>query len=330
MSFYLGVDAGGTKTHALVSDADGRILGKGMAAGGNHQNGRDSARRNLDAAVSEALRQAGVERSALAHAYFGLAGADRQADLDILHPLLGSIGFAERYTVVCDTIIGLRAGTARPYGVSVICGTGVNCAGVSPSGDMYQCGGFSYMYGDFGGGGGLNVEVFRTVIRSWDGREGPTKLTPMLLEMLGYPTVEAMFHDYLDRSLGVPTDVVRLLFRAASEGDEAALRILTHQGEELALSVKAVIERLGMRKLPFDVVLAGSLLTRGDHGWISGPIAAMLRQTAPGASLVKLDVEPVVGALWGALEADRIDITPEMYRSMRQHREFDDIPIAPL
>ncbi|QJC51614.1 ATPase [Paenibacillus albicereus] len=330
MSYYLGVDAGGTKTHALISDAEGRIVGKGMAGGGNHQNGRESARRNLDAAVTEALRQAGIERAQLARSCFGLAGADRQADFDILHPLLGSIGFTERYDVVCDTIIGLRAGTSRPYGVSVICGTGVNCAGVSPTGDTYQCGGFSYMYGDFGGGGGLNVEAFRTVIRSWDGREGPTKLTPLLLQLLGYPTVEAMFHDYLDRSLGVPTDAARLLFRAAAEGDEAAIRILTHQGEELALSVKAVIERLGMQKLPFDVVLAGSLLTRGDHGWISGPIAAMLREAAPRASLVKLDVEPVVGALWSALEADRIDITPDMYARMRQHREFDEIAIPNL
>ncbi|OXM16876.1 N-acetylglucosamine kinase [Paenibacillus herberti] len=327
MSYYLGVDAGGTKTFTLITDVEGRPLGKGTAQNGNHQNGYEDARGNLDTAVSQALSEAGLSIADVSHAYFGLAGADRATDFDILHPLIQSIGFKNRYTIVCDTIIGLRAGTQHPYGVSVICGTGVNCAGTNPQSETYQCGGFSYMYGDYGGGGGLCIEVFRSVIRSWDGREEPTLLTPMLLEMLGYSSVEEMFHDYLDRNLSVPTDAVRLLFRAAAEGDAVAIRILRHQGEELALSVKAVIERLGMGNIAFDVVLAGSLLTRGDRGWISGPIASTLSRIAPQATLVKLDVEPVVGAIWGALDADKVEITTEMYARMREYREFCDIPI---
>jgi N-acetylglucosamine kinase-like BadF-type ATPase len=328
MSYFVGIDAGGSKTFALVCDSGGRILGKGSAGAGNHQNGYEEARSNLELALQEALADAGICADDVVHACFGLAGADRDADFRILHPLVHSLGFKDRYTIVCDTIIGLRAGTRRSYGVSVICGTGVNCAGVNPAGLTYQCGGFSYMFGDWGGGGGLCVEVFRTVVRSWDGREPATLLTPLLLELLGYSTVDEMFHDYLDHNRSVPLDAVRLLFRAAADGDAAAIRILAGQGKELALSVRAVVDRLGMHGIPFDVVLAGSLLTRGDAGWISGPIEAMLQEAAPLASLVKLEVEPVIGALWSALDAGGVPISEEMYAGMGSCRDFEDIAVC--
>ncbi|ASS64896.1 MULTISPECIES: BadF/BadG/BcrA/BcrD ATPase family protein [unclassified Paenibacillus] len=325
MSYYVGIDAGGSKTYALVCDHTGRIVGKGSAGGGNHQNGYEEARSNLSISLQQALYEAGITAADVEHACFGLAGADREADFRILHPLVNSLGFTERYTIVCDTIIGLRAGTRRPYGVSVICGTGVNCAGVDPDGRTYQCGGFSYMYGDWGGGGGLCVEVFRAVVRSWDGRGAATQLTPMLLGLLGYSTVDKMFHDYLDHNRSVPLDAVRLLFQAAGNGDDVALGILREQGKELALSVHAVVAKLGLGGIPFDVVLAGSLLTRGDAGWISGPIQAMLKDAAPLASLVKLEIEPVIGALWGALDACGQEITGEMYAAMGRYRNFEDI-----
>ncbi|MCM3747169.1 ATPase [Paenibacillus pasadenensis] len=328
MSLYLGIDAGGTKTYGLLADSQGRLLGKGSAGNGNHQNGYEDARSNLNQAISQAFAQAGAGIEDVAHTCFGLAGADREADFRLLHPLVHSLGFTERYTIVCDTMIGLRAGSQHPYGVSVICGTGVNCAGLNRAGTAYQCGGFSYLFGDFGGGGGLCTEVFRTVIRAWDGREDETLLTPMLLEMLGYGSVQAMFDDYLDRELTVPVDATRLLFRAADKGDAAALRILAKQGDELALSVKAVIQKLGMSGDTFDVVLAGSLLTRGDKGWISGPIAKMAAHAAPLASLVKLDTEPVIGAVWAAIEADGQPVSAEMYTRMCEYREFNDIAIA--
>ncbi|MBK9231502.1 MAG: hypothetical protein IPO15_11790 [Anaerolineae bacterium] len=33
--YFLGVDVGATKTHALITDAEGNLLGKGTAGGGN-------------------------------------------------------------------------------------------------------------------------------------------------------------------------------------------------------------------------------------------------------------------------------------------------------
>ncbi|MFC3749450.1 N-acetylglucosamine kinase [Paenibacillus sp. GCM10012306] len=324
MTYYLGLDGGGTKTYALLSDEQGNVLGKGKSGNGNHQVDAARAASSIREATFGALADAGLSLDDIQHAYLGLAGADRDADYEILHPIIRDIGFT-RYTINCDTMIGLRAGTNRPYGVSLICGTGTNSAGRNLHGQHYQCGGFDYMYGDFGGGGSLNIEVFRSVIRAWDGREQPTLLTAPLLKMLGYESVERMFNDFLDHGKHVPTDAARLLFEAAAEGDAVALEILHRQGVELGKSAAAVIHRLGMEKDIFDVVLAGSLLTRGDRGWIRNPIEQAVAIAAPQATVVTLTTEPVVGAVWSAMESDGMTISSEVYDKMKVFQEFESI-----
>lgn len=326
MGYYLGIDGGGTKTYALLTDEHGNVLGKGRSGNGNHQLGAERAERSIREAARMALDEAGLRIEELRHAYLGLAGADREADYRVLHLLVRGMGFT-KYTIDCDTMIGLRAGTNRPYGVALICGTGTNAAGRNPQGAFYQCGGFDYMYGDFGGGGALNIEVFRSVIRAWDGREQPTRLTGLLLGMLGYANVEDMFHDFLDHGKAVPVDAARLLFPAAAEDDAVALEILRRQGDELGKSAAAVIRRLGLERDVFDVVLAGSLLTRGDRGWIRGPIERAVRAAAPHAAVVTLATEPVVGAVWLAMEADGLAVAGDVYAQMSRYGEFDEIKL---
>ncbi|HEY2493049.1 MAG TPA: BadF/BadG/BcrA/BcrD ATPase family protein [Paenibacillus sp.] len=324
MTYYLGIDGGGTKTYALLTDESGYVLGKGKSGNGNHQTNASLAARNIQSAAMDAIAQAGLRQEDVKHAYFGLAGADREADYRILRPMIREIGFTN-YSINCDTMIGLRAGTNHSYGVSLICGTGTNSAGRNLQGKHYQCGGFDYMYGDFGGGGSLNIEVFRSVIRSWDGREQPTLLTDSLLRMLRYENVENMFNDFMDNGHRVPVDAARLLFEAAALNDTVSLDILRHQGEELGKSAAAVIHKLGMEKDTFDVVLAGSMLTRGDRGWIRGPIENAVHTAAPLASIVTLTTEPVVGAVWSAMEEDGLTISTETYERMRSYREFEEI-----
>jgi N-acetylglucosamine kinase-like BadF-type ATPase len=88
------------------------------------------ARNNIQTAVLQALIQAEVKKGDIAYAVFGLAGADREPDFQILRPMIAKLGF-ESYDIVCDTVIGLRAGTKQSDGVVVICGSGTNSFGVS-------------------------------------------------------------------------------------------------------------------------------------------------------------------------------------------------------
>ncbi|GGF62144.1 kinase [Paenibacillus albidus] len=300
MNYYLGVDGGGSKTLAVISDATGHIMGRGSSGCGNHQAGAATAETNIRQAVEDALIQAGLTKENITYSLFGLAGADREADFQILRPMIARLGL-ERHDIVCDTVIGLRAGTRQPSGVVVICGTGTNCYGINGRGQELQVGGFGYTFGDFGGGSDLAIEAFRSVIRAWEGREEPTRLAQAILEQLGYASEEVMFHHFLDNGLRVPHDIAKLLFQVA-EHDEIARGILSRQGRELGIAASAVIRKLGMEQDHFDLVMAGSILTRGESRYVVPFIEAEVRLAAPDCQLKMLTQEPVAGALLMAME----------------------------
>ncbi|NEW05398.1 ATPase [Paenibacillus sp. SYP-B3998] len=326
MKYFLGVDAGGSKTYTLVTDEHGHIIGKGHSGNGNHQLGVERARANITSSVEMALQQAKLTRNDIEFAFFGLAGADRPIDYTILRPVIGGLGFPN-HAIDCDTMIALRAGARKPYGVVLICGSGTNSAGRNPQGEFYQCGGFTYQFGDFGGGGTLAVETFRSVIRAWDGREQPTMLTELLLEFLGFTTVKDMFDDFLDKNKPVPLNATKLLFQAAHQGDEVALRILRIQGEELGKSATAIIKRLKMEQESFHVVLAGSVISRGEGPFIHTYIEKAVSAIAPNAEIVKLNVEPVVGAVWLAMEAAGTIVSGAAYEQLRTVSDYQNIQL---
>lgn len=140
MKYYLGVDAGGSKTYAMIADEQGTVIGAGRGGNGNHQKNRGQAEDSLQQAVSEALKTAGLNKDRLEYSWFGLAGADREADFRILRPIISRLGLP-RTEISCDTWNALRSGTEKSYGIVLICGSGVNCAGKNPAGTAYQCGG---------------------------------------------------------------------------------------------------------------------------------------------------------------------------------------------
>lgn len=321
MAYFLGVDAGGTNTFAVIVNGLGKVVGIGTGGNGNHQINRQVAEKSLHDAVNGAIAQANISREELTFSYFGIAGADRPIDFEILRPMIDKLNLPN-YEIDCDTYIALRAGTDRSYGVVVICGTGVNSAGIGTDQTTYQCGGFNYLHGDFGGGTGLANEVYRSVIRAWDGRGRQTVLTELLLEFLNYQTVDEMFHDFLDHKKSVPADVVKLLFVAAKKEDKVAIDLLKLQGKELGLSARAVIRRLQLEEESFDIVMAGSILTRSGDELIEQAINEITLPVAPNSRTVKLNTEPVVGALLLAMERANYPITEEINMHLNRITEI--------
>lgn len=321
MKYYLGVDAGGSKTYAMIANEQGRVMGAGRGGNGNHQKNRGQAEDSLQQAVSEALKAAGLTKDQLEYSWFGLAGADREVDFQILRPIISRLGLP-RTEISCDTWNALRSGTDQSYGVVLICGSGVNCAGKNSGGATYQCGGFGYWFGDFGGGYDLSAEVFRSVLRADEGREQETVLSGRLIHLLGYSSVSELREDYLDHARDLPPHIAELLFQAADEGDQVAAGLLMKQGDELGLAAAATIRKLAMEDDTFDVVLAGSLLTKGDRsGIIRRAIEQKVKEAAPKGTLRILTREPVVGSVILAMESSSIRVNQEVLEHLSLGKE---------
>lgn len=306
MAYFLGMDAGGTTTFTVITDEKGNVCGVGRGGNGNFHIGRQSAEESIFKSTQEALKEANLTTEDIDYAWFGMAGGDREEDLVILRSILDDLNMPN-YDVSGDITIAFRAGTNKPYGIIIICGSGVNCAGTNKQLQFYQCGGLGFNFGDYGGGNSLAVETFRAVCRAWDGRGEPTILTELVLKELDYPSVEKMYFDMFDKVLNdgiiIPVQLTKVLFTAANKGDQVAKELLKKQGIELGLSAKATIENLEMYDDAFDIVLAGSVVTRGSNDIIHNEMKKMLLPIAPKVTLKPLTVEPVVGALLLAMES---------------------------
>lgn len=57
MRYFLGIDVGSSKTHALIVDENGQCVGFGKAGGGNHQGvGYEGTHRVMQTSFDEALK----------------------------------------------------------------------------------------------------------------------------------------------------------------------------------------------------------------------------------------------------------------------------------
>lgn len=319
MSRFLGVDAGGTKVHALIVDEQGRVLGQGIVFGnGNHQTGKQEAENNIRSACEQALFTAGLQREDIDFAFFGLAGADRAPDFEILNPMIAALKF-KRYKIVCDTMIAMRAGTRDASGVVIISGTGSNCAARNKDGAELDYGGFGYMFGDgHGSGTDLAIHVFRAVVRAWDERGPATMLTELVLKHTSSISVEEIFEDILYGRKSLPLDLGKLVFEAAAAGDALSIRILEQEGTEFGNAANALIRRLNMQEDVFDVVLGGSVFSKSTSRHMIDAIEREVKRVAPHTNFVRVEMDPVVGAVMSAMDSAGHQINDAVYNQLHQ------------
>ena len=314
--FVVGVDGGTTKTIALVADEQGHVLGAGRG-GNSNWTGPDVEKpmRVVVATVREALDQAGLTGDDIALGVFGLAGADWPEDHDRRQAVLARSGVAQQVIVKNDAVVGWRAGTQQRYGVVIAAGTGSNTCITTPDGREW-CYGY---YVDEGGSWSLAHKAIQAVLREEDGRGSPTALTGIVLNVLGYPSAEAMLRASIAGGLDAEliVSLCPLVFDAAHAGDEVAAEIIVGHGQALAEYATAAIRRFEMQGLEFDVVLCGSVF-KGEGPLLIDTITQAVHQVAPRTHIVRARAEPAVGGVLLAYDALGITVIENMYDNLAQ------------
>lgn len=294
--YFLGIDVGGTKSHALIADLSGQALGFGAGGPGNPESiGYDGMAGVLQAVVREALTDAGIARDEIAGAGFGIGGYDwPSSQRDPTLQAIRTLGLNVPLEVVNDSIIGLLAGATEGWGVAVVAGTSCNCWGWDQDRREGRMTGFSWL-GEAAGGGELALKAIQAVALEWTWRGPPTRLTQAFVELFEARDVEDLLEGLTMGRYHLHASAAPMVFQVAAEGDAVARDLILWAGRELGSMANGVIRQLGFETCSFDVVLAGSFFDG------SSLLAKAMRETihpvAPGARLVRLDAPPVVGGV---------------------------------
>ncbi|HHY34282.1 MAG TPA: hypothetical protein GX510_01385 [Firmicutes bacterium] len=309
MKFALGVDGGATKTMACVGDETGRVMGVGLAGPSNYQlTGIEYAMSSISSAVNQALEMGGLPPEKLHHAVFALAGADFPVDFETFTRAIKKAYPGLDFRIVNDVWAAFRAGTPESMGGVVICGTGSNFGAVGPDGRQVTGRGMGYEWGTRGGAGDIIRDAIHYAFRSHDGTGPKTALEATVLNLLGFPSYDALslFMYEHKAELGAiyvkAAAIVPAVFQLASEGDAISQKILMDSGTVMGEIIGGMMERLGMRSVSVDVVTAGSIFVKAQNPLMSDYFKAAVHRFIPFAAFRLPDIEPAGGAFLMALE----------------------------
>lgn len=290
----LGIDGGGSTTHAAFADASGRVLGIGIAGASNYQSaGIAATAENIRLAVERARREAGSNLPAARAAFLGMAGVLAAADRGIVLDIAERQNLAAHIEVDHDLRPALAGGLDGAEGIVLIAGTGSSCYGRRSDGGSWRAGGWGHLLDDAGGAYRVAVDGLSAAVRAIDGRGADTLLASTLLQELGIDDPDAILHivhNQLDRT--AIAALAPLVLAAADSGDDVAAGILEHAAEELALMVGTVHRRL-MFNTATPVVTIGGLF---NDARFRDRVAHALQRRLPDVRLVAPKHPPVIGA----------------------------------
>ena len=236
---FIGVDGGGTGCRARIEDAEGRLLGTGIAGPAAVRLGIDRSVAALESACRAAAAEAGLRTEALAgmDAGVGLAGICRKGVLEELmarpHPFR-SVVYVNDATIAC---IGAHGG--RDGGI-VIVGTGsIGFAVVK--GREVRIGGYGFPISDEGSGADLGLHAVRLALRASDGRALATSFTRDVMVRFDNDPFEAVA--WMDRATATDyATLAPLVMRHADAGDPVGRRIVREAAEQIDELVRRLIE----------------------------------------------------------------------------------------
>ena len=292
MAYFLGIDAGGSKTSALIGDEQ-RELGRADGPSCKIQNvGEAAARASLKDIIQRACAEAKVSPAELGRVCIGISGASNTEVADRVRRIIGELTPAQ-VQVIGDNVIALEAAVGSGPGVVVIAGTGSIAYGRNEKGEEARAGGFGPVISDEGSGTWIGKRAVRVVAQSGD-------LTNHLGSALAAAWNCTSTAELVSRANSVPVPDFAALFplvvQACEQRDLPACELLEDAGRELASLGDKVIRKLWPRDTGTVAVgVAGGVLQNSSQ--VRRGFTNALRMAQANIKVNPRAAEPAAGAL---------------------------------
>ncbi|GGG74498.1 N-acetylglucosamine kinase [Edaphobacter dinghuensis] len=303
MAYFIGIDAGGTKTRCVLAD-ETKILGRTDCGSIKLMRvGEVEATARLRRLLEETATMAGVSLQQVTGSCVGIGGVSIPAvrewcDTEMRAMVSGAV------EVCGDEEIALDGAFRGGPGILAVSGTGSIFLGRSADGTMYPVGGWGPVLADEGSGWWIGVEAVRAGFWAKD-RGIKTNLLAEVQAAWGLGSLGEVVEKGNDRPGPDFAALVPLVVRCAEGGDEMARAVLQRAGADLAELITLVavkmMETSGDSKDPIGVAYVGSIL---EHVTIvRETMIAALKESAPQTYVLEGAVNALEGALWRARTA---------------------------
>lgn len=243
MKYYLGIDGGGTRTTAAVSDENGKIIIKKQGKTINFYSvGMETARNNLDSLVSEICKE--LDCDGFEGVFVGCSALDDKADEATLKALCGNIR-TNAIEMNSDLYIALKSMGDIECPCVAVCGTGSMAIGTDKYGNTVVSGGWGHIIGDEGSGYAIAINALKVCCELCDKGEA----SPLLDAAESYFGVSD-FRKAIDIIYSPETTKDALAGFAADIGklaqtDNTAKDIVISEANAFAKTVLILLDKIG-------------------------------------------------------------------------------------
>ena len=310
MSYYIGVDGGGTKTQYALFDENKNMLFSVKTPGSNHENldgGIPEAAKIIMSGINALLDEAKKSYSDIEKILMALAGIDHPWQCEAMTKELENLGLSVPFSIYNDGFIVVKAGLTGKSGIGYNCGTGTCCNSIDSDGKLLQIGGFGVLSGDVGGGHWIAAEAFRAVYDDICLKKRKTAITDGFVKLLnitpdrdGVLSLVGVLEEDNDDVIRVMLDV---FFDCANSGDEAAADIIHAMAKRGAEFIAGHIKSGNFTDDVIEVVLSGSIHVKLPSKLYTDELAVLAEEYS-GRKLrfIKLTDAPVTGCINWMLE----------------------------
>jgi len=306
---FLGIEAGGTRTVAILANADLKLLGR-------KEFGPANIRLLSDEALEKRFIEIAREFPAVSAIGVGMAGAREEKDRKRIDRILSKVWGTVKKKITHDLEIALEAVEAkdsRQTKILVLSGTGSCCYGRTHDGKTVKLGGWGHILGDKGSGYEIGLRGLKAIVYYYD-RDGDwSELGQRILRRLLLNEPNQLIDWVMRAEKKEIAELAIEVFEAAKARDEIARDILKGAAHSLARDAVSCARRLVRKKEKVLFVMAGSVLLK-QRGFANA-VGKLLRESSPGGEITVLQREGAWGAVKLAVSVAASSAVSETARS---------------
>ncbi len=257
--YYLGIDGGGTKTTAVLSDVNGEIIRmKKYGAGNISVLGKEKITLLLHDILNSLLENDAAEK--VRWATFAFAGAGRVEEKEAAKNIISELGI-KNFTILTDAELLFYSVHGEGHGILISSGTGSICIVRNNKNELEQLGGWGYLLGDEGSGFDVGRNAIRAAIDMDDKAMPSSQLTRKLLSFYQIQHPKELITKVYQTSnpQRFIASCAQLVCEQASQGESTAKKVIHSAADALFRLCLRGIERMDTMP-PYKIALAGGVL----------------------------------------------------------------------
>ena len=239
----LGIDAGATATKWVISDGQN---GSTLAMDGHV--GNDNSLLRMQEVVKEI---AAHEKGEITSVWAGITGFDStKTGREIIEDVFKKAFPHAKLTLMNDMELAYRAHFDLGGGILLYSGTGSIASYMDSEGAFHRTGGWGYLLGDAGSGYWIGREGIRHALwqmESGDSFDCCTEKIMQAINAKNWPDVRTFVYSNERSKVAA---LAKIIIKAAEEGHEKALEIMTDAADELSAIVHRLEKRTHTKNLP--------------------------------------------------------------------------------